>query len=43
MLSGYAAMDWDVPRGQAEVISEKVPISVDGVVQYSGYMIDGVA
>ena len=43
MLSGYAAMDWDVPRGQAEVIYEKVPISVDGVVQYSGYMIDGVA
>lgn len=43
MLSGYAAMELDVPRGETEVIYEKVPISVDGTVQYSGYMIDGVA
>lgn len=43
-LSGYAAMDMDVPRGQAEeVIYEKVPIFVDGTLQYSGYMIEGVA
>lgn len=41
-LSGFARMDMDAPRGEVEVIYEKVPISVDGSVQYSGYMIDGV-
>ena len=43
-LSGYAAMDMDAPRGQSEeVVYEKVPVLVDGTLQYSGYMIEGVA
>lgn len=43
-LSGYAAMDMDAPRGQSEeVFYEKVPVFVDGTLQYSGYMIEGVA
>lgn len=42
LLSGYVAIDCDVPLDEPEVIYNKVPILIDGVLQSSGYVIDGV-
>ena len=41
LMSGYAAMDNDLPAEDEGVLYEKVAISVDGELLYSGYVIDG--
>ena len=41
LMSGYAAMDNDLPEEDEGVLYEKVAISVDGELLYSGYVIDG--
>lgn len=40
LLCGYAAIDNEIPRGTEEITYEKVPVYVDGVLEYSGYVID---
>ena len=42
MLCGYAAIDSDLPLEEDMVLYEKIPVCVDGDLEYSGYMIDGV-
>lgn len=42
MLCGYAAIDSDLPLEEDTVVYEKIPVCVDGDLEYSGYMIDGV-
>lgn len=42
ILSGYAAIDLDMPSNQPELVYEKVSILVDGEPRCSGYIIDGV-